>query len=231
MRGRVVPAEAWRPDVWHSGGPKSSRAGGGVAARGAVGSGQQATALSPTRSSCRVQLLLAAHHGHPPDPAVLRGAALLHFHVGDVRDPGALHLHGRDGKWVAGPHLRAWAGPGQVLLGALLAGRTWEPQARPRPAGMLGLRAHPGLPSVWLARQVTAGTGPAALGRGTLGHKSFRPPSMVLCDCCPVSGTLLGTRTPFPSGATGLQTKWWTKGALTRMAQAGSVSQRRRFLD
>lgn len=137
MRGRVVPPEAWRPDVWHPGGPKSSRAGGGVAARGAVGSGQQATALSPTRSSCRVQLLLAAHHGHPPDPAVLRGAALLHFHVGDVRDPGALHLHGRDGKWVAGPHLRAWAGPGQVLLGRCL------------PAGPGSPRPGPGLQGCW----------------------------------------------------------------------------------
>ncbi|XP_045019853.1 palmitoyltransferase ZDHHC3 isoform X5 [Bubalus kerabau] len=42
----------------------------------------------------RVQLLLATHHGDPPHLAVLRGAALPHFHVCHVRDPGALHLHG-----------------------------------------------------------------------------------------------------------------------------------------
>lgn len=43
--------------------------------------------------SFRVQLLLTAHHGDPPHPPVLRGTALPHFHIGDVWDPGALHLH------------------------------------------------------------------------------------------------------------------------------------------
>lgn len=220
MRSRVVPAEAWRPQV-----PQGRRRSGSP---GGSGQWAAATAPSPTRSfSFRVQLLLAAHHGHPPDPAVLRGAALLHFHVGDVRNPGALHLHGRDGKRAAGHHLRAGAGPGQVLLEALLAGQTWDPQARPRRAGTLGLRAHSGLPAVGLAWQVTPGMGPAALGKGALGHKSFHPPNVVLSDRCSVSGT----GTPFPSRATGLQTRWWTKGALTRMAPAGSEPQRRRFRD
>nr|KAF6336025.1 zinc finger DHHC-type palmitoyltransferase 3 [Pipistrellus kuhlii] len=56
-----------------------------------------AESAAPKSQFLRVQLLLAAHHGDPPHPAVLRGAALPHFHVGDVRNPGALHLHGRDG--------------------------------------------------------------------------------------------------------------------------------------
>lgn len=58
-----------------------------------------------------------------------------------------------------------------------------------------------------LAWQVTPGMGPAALGKGTLGHKSFHPPNMVLSDRCLVSGTVPVTGTPFPSGATGLQTR------------------------
>lgn len=85
--------EAWRPDT-------------GALGRGGLGPGRRASGRSPEPVLLlrRVQLLLAAHHGDPPHPAVLRGAALPHFHVGDVRNPGALHLHGRDGEQEGGLH-------------------------------------------------------------------------------------------------------------------------------
>lgn len=187
--------------MWPPGGPKACRAGG---------SGQRASALSPTcLLPCRVQLLLAAHHGDPPHPAVLRGAAVPHLHVGDVRDPGALHLHRRDGERPAcppPPPLGLGGDPGPVLLvGGLLAGQTWKPMARPRCAGhippfaaTLDLHTQVLLLGAGLAGHTR--NGPAALVKGSLCHKPFRPPTVVLSVCCSVSGTLLATGTPFQSG-------------------------------
>ncbi|XP_021112970.1 palmitoyltransferase ZDHHC3 isoform X9 [Heterocephalus glaber] len=75
--------------------PTSLRTGQGRTGRGP--SLPPCESAAPYCQASRVQLLLPAHHGHPPHPAVLRGAALPHLHVGDVRHAGALHLHGRDG--------------------------------------------------------------------------------------------------------------------------------------